>query len=425
MAANSFALVANLAGDDHTVGRNSAVIVREGMRTIITVAALVASSPAFAGTTEPTVYSNVRQDFANAQDDLITARIIKTDLGLGSDEEPSYKPTEGYRVYVDPNTASNNKLLVFLPGCGMTPSDYTQFLMRAASHGTRVIGLMFWNSCNDSDAKSRCPIDYNATTSPTADECFTNLRHFQYNNQGPGLAPDFLTSGSTALNLRTEDSVRNRLRKLLRWLVVKFPNQGWEQFAPMNDTTFNTSPFVKWNLVTLAGHSEGTKVGAYIAAHEKLAKASFFSGPSEHVNLTPTTGTCPWISPSGYIPSSTHTDATDIYEFWSEHDDHATDNNGGTSDGNASNDVDACSARTLGAFATPNQSVPTSVDFYWYLPPHQFMGVAAPALGSGFHALYSTQLSPYCSGHDSTVVDCGQPSWSLWYGDVWDYLLSD
>jgi hypothetical protein len=227
------------------------------------------------------------------------------------------------------------------------------------------------------------------------------------------------------LNLRTEDSVRNRLRKLLRWLVVKFPNQGWEQFAAMNDTTFNTSPFVKWNLVTLAGHSEGTKVGAYIAAHETLEKAIFFSGPNEHVNLTPNPGTYPWISPSGYIPSSTHTDATHIYDFWSEYDDNATDDNGGTSDGTASNDVDACSAHTLGVFDAPNQSVPRSVDFYWYQPPYQFIGVAAPALGSGFHALYSTHLSPYCGGHDSTVVDCGQTSSTLWYGVVWDYLLSD
>jgi len=388
---------------------------------------LLATGDALAGgATQSTTEPNVLRDRACAANNTgceLTQNRVRSDLHVlhpGWDlTAPSYLPETPEMVYFN-TTSSNHQLLVFLPGCGATPDKAQQFMLRAAGKGYHVIGLMYWNDC----ATPSC----DGVTDQDRDACMRDFRAVQYSN-GASL-PAALAVGSGA-SLVPQDSVRHRLRRLLDYLDATFPNQHWGQFAIDGQGGFDNDGYLDWTKVVLSAHSEGTKVGAYIAAHEALAKAMFFSGPNEHVNKQPNASGPRWTTPSAFKFQSgiPHINPRHLYFFWSEQDDNATDNTEPGYDGglvgDVTNDVDYLNAKAMRAFTAPNNSEAWSVDELW---GYSYVGPFVPTAGDGYHALYAEELPPWagsCGAHQSTVMDCGVNHDELLYQPIIDWLLAE
>jgi hypothetical protein len=230
--------------------------------------------------TAATSYAHIRQNKKCTNSSVpLTAAVVSSN---GFPSIPPYGGPEGantefstsdpYVVYY--NTAySNGKLLVFFPGNNADAEDYTELMLRAADHGYRVIGMQYWQQ-NHND---QCG-EYDSTTVPTLDMCIRDFRWDQYSNSGVATE---LVNGSAA------DSVRYRLRKLLQYLDDRYDDQTqggvtWGHFLAGNPPG-ESSPYINWGSVAVGGHSNGSRLAAFIASRVNVYRVFLFSGTHEDV----------------------------------------------------------------------------------------------------------------------------------------------
>ncbi|RHX92886.1 BPSS1187 family protein [Leptospira stimsonii] len=196
---------------------------------------------------------------------------------------PSYgascilKYNDPHLMYL-PSGAAKNILAVFLPGSGGTPIGVSKIIEEGALRGYHSIGLMYPNAD---------PINVICNTAPNnSASCFGNARE------------EILTGvdKTTAVSVDFTNSIDGRLLKLLQYLVVKRPNDGWDQFL--------IGGAVNWNKVFLGGHSQGSGHAAFQGKIKSLGRVSIYSGVSDYHVASASNAS--WMNASGLTSANSY-----------------------------------------------------------------------------------------------------------------------
>jgi hypothetical protein len=163
-------------------------------------------------------------------------------------------------------------LLVFFPGTSSEPKASWPFLVAGADAGYRVIGLMYDNGVS-------VPTTCGPQADPACSDRFREKRIF-----GEGI--------SSEIDDLPEESVVNRLVKLLEYLDTNFSNEGWGQYLDQGQP--------KWSRIAVSGHSQGGGVAAYIAKKRSVYRVINLSGAWDRVEATKQWA--PWITSPSATP---------------------------------------------------------------------------------------------------------------------------
>ncbi|HEY4472792.1 MAG TPA: hypothetical protein VGN21_16585 [Stellaceae bacterium] len=159
-------------------------------------------------------------------------------------------------------------LLVYLPGTGGDPARVQLFLGVAVDVGYRAIALSYNNEPAVMQVCSRQP-------DPSCSENFRSSRLFG----GPDTPP--------------QESVVARLTKLLQFLDLRAPEEGWRAYLA------GGAP--NWQRIAVAGHSQGGGMAALLAKRMAVARVILLSGPPDWV--MPGRDPAPWLGAAGATPT--------------------------------------------------------------------------------------------------------------------------
>ena len=176
-----------------------------------------------------------------------------------SDTDPAIDAwTESHYVAINPSATARNELFVFLPGTGGVPRHY-RFLTEHAAHlGYHAVGLRYPND----DA-------VNILCAGQADlACHGHVRHE-------------ILDGMDRTDLVAVDptnAIENRLHKLVDYLHTTRPGEGWDRFLGADGQ-------IRWERVTVAGHSQGGGHAGYIGSVHRVARVVSFAAADYHAAL--------------------------------------------------------------------------------------------------------------------------------------------
>jgi hypothetical protein len=146
-------------------------------------------------------------------------------------------------------------LLVFMGGANSYRKCTHRPLFEVAlKNGYRIISL---------DYQYEPPANANCWGSAD-DECYARNR----------ASKTFGLQGVVALHLAPEECIENRLARLLIYLTEHHPDAGWERYLDGNS--------VRWNRISVSGHSQGAGLAAYIAKEKEVFRTVLFSSPWDH-----------------------------------------------------------------------------------------------------------------------------------------------
>jgi len=163
---------------------------------------------------------------------------------------------DDHYVWLDTTARSNHKLFVFLPGTGQNPSIFQLVQQEAARLGYHVIGLMYPTGGGLAKA---CP----TTSDPSA--CYENARLEIIDG----------IDRVAFLNVSVANSIDNRLTKVLQYLALQYPDEGWDRFL------LRDKP--KWSQIAVSGHSQGGGNAAMIAKIRLVARVILFSSVTDSI----------------------------------------------------------------------------------------------------------------------------------------------
>jgi hypothetical protein len=270
---------------------------------------------------------------------------------------------DNHLVWLDTTAQSNNNLLVFLPGTGLTPAAYQLVQQEAARVGYRVIGLMYPNTPGLAKV---CPSD------PDPAACYENTR---------GEIIDGVDR-SPLVDVNAANSIDNRLTKLLQYLTAQFPDEGWDRFL-----ISGREP--KWSQIAVSGHSQGGGHAAMIAKIRLVARVVMFSAVTDSLGGA----AVPWVA--------THVTPSDRY--WGL--DHDLDEQFRSIRAS----WDSLGLAAFGPAAAPETDEPP------YGFSHMLVTHYLPLRGPGRAAHGSS-----CVDANTPLAADGTPLWR----DAWDYLLT-
>lgn len=181
---------------------------------------------------------------------------------------------DSHYVYFNPNSATQSKLVVHLPGSYGEPKRATIFGALAAELGFHSIGLMYPN----------IPTVGSFCTNSNDPNCFEKTRGeiiegIDYSN---------------AIDIPMHESIFSRLRYLLMFLNVNYPGEGWGQYLTVN----NELNFPK---IIFSGHSQGGGHAALIAKYYPIDRALCFSSPKDWYN--PSNAPANWLTSTNWMIS--------------------------------------------------------------------------------------------------------------------------
>ena len=199
---------------------------------------------------------------------------------------------DNHYAYLDTRAPVRPQLVVHLAGASGTPQGTTAMLQEEASYGFHVIGLRY---CNDYLIVNIC----NADTDP---DCHGKLRLEAFD--GMDHSPHIMVT--------TPNGIESRLAKLLAYLDMKFPGEGWGAFLDGGGAPL-------WPWIIVSGHSHGASAAGRISKVRPLAGAAMLSGPYDSKNGVPALWTTEQpMTPDDRVFGFTHT-------LESQHSQHLTD----------------------------------------------------------------------------------------------------
>ena len=172
---------------------------------------------------------------------------------------------DNHVAWLDTAARSNHRLLVFLPGTGLTPAAYQLVQQEAARVGYHVIGLMYPNTPGIAKV---CPFDPDPAT------CYERLRLEIIDG----------VDRSPWVDVNPANSIDNRLTKVLQYLATQYPDEGWDRFL------LNDQP--KWSHIAVSGHSQGGGHAAMIAKIRLVARVVMFSAVTDSLEGA----SVPWVA---------------------------------------------------------------------------------------------------------------------------------
>jgi pimeloyl-ACP methyl ester carboxylesterase len=183
----------------------------------------------------------------------------ETDSRIGRFNEP-------HLVLFDRSAAPSAPLLVFLPGSGGAASNVSDFLELAVGQGYRVVGLSYNN----------LPAVVAVCARDPDPACSGKVRHKRI----------FGDDVTARIDDRPEESVVNRLAKLLSALERDHPSEEWGRYLE--------DGLPRWERIAIAGHSQGAGMAAYIAQRRPVTRVIAFSSPADHYGRD--RRLAPWIA---------------------------------------------------------------------------------------------------------------------------------
>ena len=154
-------------------------------------------------------------------------------------------------VIYDPE-ARPGKILLWLPGTNGLPRTGPQRIYRTAlAQGYRVVALSYV------DAPAVAQICTGADGDPDCARKFREKRVY-----GVNVTP--------VIDDEPQDAIARRFAHLLRYLAQTDPAGRWD--------TYLRTGLPRWDLVAVAGHSQGGGMAAFIAKHQRVARVVMFSG---------------------------------------------------------------------------------------------------------------------------------------------------
>ena len=290
-----------------------------------------------------------------------------------------------------PLTAANSSelppLLLFIPGTGLAPQDYTLFPRHAAvSLGLPSISLAYPSNMAATSACMATP-DQN---------CYEGYHEALLEYRGRAFDPKFTWHGSGPdATLAPHDTIAHRLVALLQMLDKTEPAQRWDRFLAANTSLSNGAAAIEWSRVIVAGHSQGACHVGWISKRFLLRRAIMFSGTND---IKGSKRGFPGPSAALYLRKPGLTPASRLYGFG--------ELNGG----------ECTTWRPL--WDVLNMSGAFLVD--------RADGAQPPPTGSTAHMLCSARSPAHGGVHGGPVEDActpldqdGQPV----YAPVWSYLL--
>lgn len=172
-----------------------------------------------------------------------------------------------------PDVAAADRLFVFLPGTGGTPSMYRYVLRVGAARGYHAIGLSYPNA-----------VAVGALCANSGDpECFWDVRR------------EVITGSnhSDRIDVNEANSIDTRLAMALGYLARTYPEEGWGRFldggAPV------------WSRIVVAGHSQGGGHAGVIAKLRTVQRAVYFAAPADWD--TAADAPASWMASAGQTPA--------------------------------------------------------------------------------------------------------------------------
>lgn len=158
-------------------------------------------------------------------------------------------PNNNHFVYYNAAVSQKNKLVLFFPGTGAVPFNYTEFLKTAANLGYHSIGLTYPN-----------PVQINQLCATSIDTtCHGLARHEVFDG----------VDRSTLLSVDSNNCIQNRTIKLLQYLASQYPSENWSQYF-----TGNT---ILWNKIIVSGHSQGGGHAGFISKIKLVDRVVMFA----------------------------------------------------------------------------------------------------------------------------------------------------
>jgi hypothetical protein len=180
-------------------------------------------------------------------------------------------------VFVNPEAKPNGQILLFLPGTGGDPpGPRSLFLAAAASAGYRVISLAYNDDISVAVFCPKSPI-------PLCSGKFRAMR--LYGNA---------KLGETAIDNTPEESIINRLARLLQYFDRLHPDAGWGGFLK------NGEP--DWERIAVSGQSQGAGMAAFLAKQHVVARVILFSSPWDYIERNGKNELAPWIATPSKTP---------------------------------------------------------------------------------------------------------------------------
>lgn len=159
-------------------------------------------------------------------------------------------------VALDESAAPRARLMVFLPGTGAIPEQYTEIVRASAELGFHAIGLRYANSHG---------VNGDLCGFSTDPDCHEKVR-FE-------ILEGVDTSELPEVDISAANSIRNRLAKLLLYLSTAYPSEGWDQYLDGGDPA--------WDRIAVAGHSQGGGHSAFIAKQYEVWRVVMFAGGAD------------------------------------------------------------------------------------------------------------------------------------------------
>jgi hypothetical protein len=164
-------------------------------------------------------------------------------------------------LYLPPSLTDTGKLLVLFGGgegsAGNITTDIGPF---AAGLGYHVIGLTYPAAPANSCGSVRCFGD-------ALHEVVTG------EERSPSAGGD-----KTSLGQHSQDSIANRLLRVLQWADENYPDDGWHRYLTDNNTAVN------WSEIHIGGHSNGSSHSSYMGSltqFQDIGRVSLFAGPDD------------------------------------------------------------------------------------------------------------------------------------------------
>jgi dienelactone hydrolase len=187
---------------------------------------------------------------------------------------------EVHYVAINRGVTPKNKLMVFFPGTGGIPRGYKTFTELAANKGFHALALQY---VNEDSVNTLCG------GSNTDLDCYEKCRLEIIDG----------TERTSLVNVNRPNSIENRLIKLLKYMHINNPNDGWLQFLDANDN-------IRWDKIVVAGHSQGGGHAGILGKKHRVARVIMFASADYNVAVSAPAN---WITAPGLTPNA------DFYGF--------------------------------------------------------------------------------------------------------------
>lgn len=195
--------------------------------------------------------------------------VDRPDLAIGCwGRWPESSNNNYHYLFLPSASLQSGKLMVILCGsegdaevCGNTLGPV------AARQGYHVIALTY------PAAGANGPCGDNSLTPSQQRECYGNA--FREVVTGEDSSPA-IGSEVTDVSEHSQDSIVNRIAKVLKWADTEYPNHGWDRYLAGNN--------VDWSQVHLAGFSNGSShisLMGTLPDYQSVGRVTLFAGPND------------------------------------------------------------------------------------------------------------------------------------------------